>query len=75
MTVCGYNRRYLKFTFLCLFSRAPSSELSALIEKLQKTADKVEKNIYDVEQNLNKVQSDNKVCYLLILKCIICQFN
>lgn len=33
---------------------APSSELSALIEKLQKNADKVEKNIYDVEQNINK---------------------
>ncbi|XP_044038638.1 periplakin [Siniperca chuatsi] len=33
---------------------APSTELSALIEKLQKNADKVEKNIYDVEQNLNK---------------------
>lgn len=36
---------------------APSTELSALIEKLQKNADKVEKNIYDVEQNLNKVQT------------------
>ncbi|KAM7372522.1 hypothetical protein PAMP_009684 [Pampus punctatissimus] len=33
---------------------APSTELSALIEKLQRNADKVEKNIYDVEQNLNK---------------------
>ncbi|XP_061568849.1 periplakin [Cololabis saira] len=33
---------------------APSTELSALIEKLQKNADKVEKNITDVEQNLNK---------------------
>nr|XP_020463998.1 periplakin [Monopterus albus] len=33
---------------------APSTELTALIEKLQKNADKVEKNIYDVEQNLNK---------------------
>ncbi|XP_021180706.2 periplakin [Fundulus heteroclitus] len=31
-----------------------STELAALIEKLQKSADKVEKNIYDVEQNLNK---------------------
>ncbi|KAM4530554.1 periplakin [Odontesthes bonariensis] len=35
-------------------STAPSSELGALIEKLQKNADKVEKNIYDVEQHLNK---------------------
>ncbi|XP_076609734.1 periplakin [Chaetodon auriga] len=35
-------------------SPAPSTELSALIEKLQKNADKVQKNIYDVEQNLNK---------------------
>ncbi|CAL9703635.1 unnamed protein product [Knipowitschia caucasica] len=35
-------------------STAPSTELSALIEKLQKNADKVEKNIYEVEQNLNK---------------------
>ncbi|XP_035771080.1 periplakin [Neolamprologus brichardi] len=33
---------------------APTTELATLIEKLQKTADKVEKNIYDVEQNLNK---------------------
>lgn len=33
---------------------APSTELTALIEKLQKNADKVQKNIYDVEQNLNK---------------------
>lgn len=40
---------------LHLSSSAPSTELSALIEKLQKNADKVEKNIYDVEQNLNKV--------------------
>ncbi|KAM9780458.1 periplakin [Neosynchiropus ocellatus] len=31
-----------------------STELSALIEKLQRNADKVEKNIYDIEQNLNK---------------------
>ncbi|KAM9745636.1 periplakin [Menidia menidia] len=31
-----------------------TSELGALIEKLQKNADKVEKLIYDVEQNLNK---------------------
>ncbi|XP_064820306.1 periplakin-like, partial [Oncorhynchus masou masou] len=35
-------------------SRAPSSELSALIEKLQKNADKVEKLILETEQNLNK---------------------
>ncbi len=42
---------------LCLSSRAPSTELSALIEKLQKNADKVQKNIYDIEQNLNKVRS------------------
>uniref|UniRef100_A0A3Q0SGZ2 Periplakin n=1 Tax=Amphilophus citrinellus TaxID=61819 RepID=A0A3Q0SGZ2_AMPCI len=35
-------------------THAPTTELTALIEKLQKTADKVEKNIYDVEQNLNK---------------------
>ncbi|XP_055772689.1 periplakin-like, partial [Salvelinus fontinalis] len=33
---------------------APSSELSALIEKLQKNADKVEKLILETEQNLNK---------------------
>ncbi|TKS92301.1 Periplakin 190 kDa paraneoplastic pemphigus antigen 195 kDa cornified envelope precursor protein [Collichthys lucidus] len=33
---------------------APSTELTALIEKLQKNADKVQKNIFDVEQNLNK---------------------
>ncbi|KAK5855610.1 hypothetical protein PBY51_007273 [Eleginops maclovinus] len=33
---------------------APSTELSALIEKLQKNADKVEKNSYEIEQNLNK---------------------
>ncbi|MEQ2274752.1 hypothetical protein XENORESO_009774 [Xenotaenia resolanae] len=31
-----------------------TTELAALIEKLQKSADKVEKNIYDIEQNLNK---------------------
>uniref|UniRef100_A0A671UYR0 Periplakin n=1 Tax=Sparus aurata TaxID=8175 RepID=A0A671UYR0_SPAAU len=47
-----------KFTSPYLSSRAPSTELTALIEKLQKNADKVQKNIYDVEQNLNKVQSD-----------------
>ncbi|KAM8824562.1 periplakin [Synchiropus picturatus] len=35
-------------------STASSTELGALIEKLQKNADKVEKNIYDIEQNLNK---------------------
>ena len=38
-------------------SRAPSSELSALIEKLQKNADKVEKLILETEQNLNKVKN------------------
>uniref|UniRef100_A0A672Z250 Periplakin n=1 Tax=Sphaeramia orbicularis TaxID=375764 RepID=A0A672Z250_9TELE len=32
----------------------PSTELTVLIEKLQTNADKVEKNIYEVEQNLNK---------------------
>lgn len=31
-----------------------STELAALIEKLQKSADKVEKNIYYIEENLNK---------------------
>uniref|UniRef100_A0A671UW45 Periplakin n=1 Tax=Sparus aurata TaxID=8175 RepID=A0A671UW45_SPAAU len=50
-----------KFTSPYLSSRAPSTELTALIEKLQKNADKVQKNIYDVEQNLNKVQSDEAV--------------
>lgn len=50
-----------KFTSPYLCSRAPSTELTALIEKLQKNADKVQKNIYDVEQNLNKVQSDEAV--------------
>lgn len=29
-----------------------------MIEKLQTNADKVQKNIYDIEQNLNKVGSD-----------------
>ncbi|XP_056263603.1 periplakin [Pseudoliparis swirei] len=33
---------------------APSTELSSLIDKLQKNADKVEKFSYDIEQNLNK---------------------
>lgn len=33
---------------------APSTELSTLIDKLQRNADKVEKYSYDVEQNLNK---------------------
>ncbi|XP_031726931.1 periplakin [Anarrhichthys ocellatus] len=33
---------------------APSTELSTLIDKLQKNADKVEKYSYDIEQNLNK---------------------
>ncbi|XP_007568356.1 periplakin isoform X2 [Poecilia formosa] len=31
-----------------------STDLAAIVEKLQKNADKVEKNIYDIEQNLNK---------------------
>nr|XP_046271255.1 periplakin [Scatophagus argus] len=31
-----------------------STELTALIEKLQRNADKVQKNIFDIEQNLNK---------------------
>lgn len=31
-----------------------SSELATLIEKLQMNADKVQKNIFDIEQNLNK---------------------
>lgn len=30
-------------------------DLASLIEKLQKNADKVEKNILETEQNLNKV--------------------
>lgn len=30
-------------------------DLAALIEKLQKNADKVEKHILETEQNLNKV--------------------
>ncbi|XP_064171345.1 periplakin-like isoform X2 [Anguilla rostrata] len=34
--------------------KTASTELTALIEKLQKNADKVEKNIYDTEQNLTK---------------------
>ncbi|KAJ8364075.1 hypothetical protein SKAU_G00129060 [Synaphobranchus kaupii] len=34
--------------------RVPNAELSAVIETLQKHADKVEKNIYDLELNLNK---------------------
>ncbi|KAL0993561.1 hypothetical protein UPYG_G00109790 [Umbra pygmaea] len=34
--------------------KAPAVELADLIEKLQKNADKVEKQIYDTEQNLNK---------------------
>uniref|UniRef100_A0A8C9ST74 Periplakin n=1 Tax=Scleropages formosus TaxID=113540 RepID=A0A8C9ST74_SCLFO len=38
---------------LCLY-RMTNIELSALIEKLQRNADKVEKNIYETEQNLNK---------------------
>ncbi|XP_037333023.2 periplakin [Pungitius pungitius] len=33
---------------------APTTELSTLIDKLQKNADKVEKYSYDIEQNLNK---------------------
>ncbi|CAL8332907.1 unnamed protein product [Boreogadus saida] len=33
---------------------APSTGLAALIEKLQKNADKVAKNIYEIEANLNK---------------------
>lgn len=37
------------------FSAAPT-ELSILIEKLQKNADKVERNIIEIEQNLNKVK-------------------
>ncbi|KAI4821678.1 hypothetical protein KUCAC02_007272 [Chaenocephalus aceratus] len=37
-----------------LQTSAPSTELSALIDKLQKNADKVEKNSYDIELNLNK---------------------
>nr|XP_015824426.2 periplakin isoform X1 [Nothobranchius furzeri] len=35
-------------------STSTSSDLAVLIEKLQKNGDKVEKNIYDSEQNLNK---------------------
>uniref|UniRef100_A0A3Q4B4N6 Uncharacterized protein n=1 Tax=Mola mola TaxID=94237 RepID=A0A3Q4B4N6_MOLML len=35
-------------------SSTPSTELGLLIEKLQRNADKVQKNIYDIEQNLNK---------------------
>ncbi|XP_034566534.1 periplakin [Notolabrus celidotus] len=35
-------------------STAPYSELGALVERLQKNADKVENYISDVEQNLNK---------------------
>ncbi|KAJ8374148.1 hypothetical protein SKAU_G00047280 [Synaphobranchus kaupii] len=34
--------------------KSASTELSDLIEKLQKNADRVEKNIYDSEQNLTK---------------------
>lgn len=69
MTACGYNWQYIS-----VFFSAPSSELSALIEKLQKNADKVEKNIYDVEQNINKVwaagntdslQTNSYIIYLL----------
>uniref|UniRef100_A0A665U581 Uncharacterized protein n=1 Tax=Echeneis naucrates TaxID=173247 RepID=A0A665U581_ECHNA len=41
----------------------PSTELSALIEKLQKNADKVERNICDVEQNLNKINEGKQPLY------------
>lgn len=38
-------------------SHSTSTELAAIIEKLQKNADKVEKSIYEIEQNLNKVKT------------------
>ncbi|XP_061089282.1 periplakin-like [Conger conger] len=34
--------------------KTPASELSALVETVQKYADKVEKNSYELEENLNK---------------------
>ncbi|XP_036409076.1 periplakin [Megalops cyprinoides] len=47
--------------------KATNTELTALIEKLQKNADKVEKNIYDTEQNLtrdvNKINEGKQTLY------------
>ncbi|XP_023654268.2 periplakin [Paramormyrops kingsleyae] len=34
--------------------KVPNTELTALIDRLQRNADKVEKNIYEVDQNLKK---------------------
>uniref|UniRef100_A0A8C2XSZ6 Periplakin n=1 Tax=Cyclopterus lumpus TaxID=8103 RepID=A0A8C2XSZ6_CYCLU len=42
---------------------APSTELSTLIDKLQKNADKVEKYSYDIEQNLNKINEGKQPLY------------
>ncbi|KAJ8386165.1 hypothetical protein AAFF_G00175890 [Aldrovandia affinis] len=47
--------------------RSPNTELTALIDKLQKNADRVEKNIYETEQNLtrdvNKINEGRQPLY------------
>lgn len=58
MTACGQSRLQPDLLVcVCLFS-SQSSALGTLIEKLQLNADKVQKNIFDIEQNLNKVRSE-----------------
>uniref|UniRef100_A0A8C7MM73 Periplakin n=1 Tax=Oncorhynchus kisutch TaxID=8019 RepID=A0A8C7MM73_ONCKI len=49
-----FKKKPSKSVTITQTKKAPSSELSALIEKLQKNADKVEKLILETEQNLNK---------------------
>lgn len=41
--------------YVSFSSKGTVNELTSLIEKLQKNADKVEKNILETEQNLNRV--------------------
>ncbi|KAJ8246123.1 hypothetical protein GJAV_G00263880 [Gymnothorax javanicus] len=49
-----FKKKSSKNTAPATQKKASTSELTAIVEVLQKDADKVEKNIYDLEQNLNK---------------------
>ncbi|KAI1884655.1 hypothetical protein AGOR_G00228650 [Albula goreensis] len=49
-----FKRNKTKNSVTITQKRSPNTELTALIEKLQKNADRVEKNIYETEQNLTK---------------------
>ncbi|KAJ8284129.1 hypothetical protein COCON_G00029790 [Conger conger] len=52
--VTMFKKKSSKNSVTITEKKTPASELSALVETVQKYADKVEKNSYELEENLNK---------------------